>query len=292
MYFADHLAHSIQIDAINRRIERNTRRTIAQEGSAPVQEMPPRAPEWAVPLVGRHSGYIQTVHPGLLLPLAAEADVTIGLRHRVGQHVVAGTVIGWVWTRSPDEPRPSAAMFEESVLPDISIGFERTIEQDIGFGIRQQTDIACKALSAAINDPYTAVQAIEHLAVVYCDLAIRPLGAKVLDGPGGRGRVLVPGSTFGEYVRFIGDVLGRYGANDVSVMLAFVRLLRVCAEVLPAGSPRLDVLDQAAVTALADVERAMPRAGDIDRVRAAVTSLHHTISERRGRAVALAQRSR
>src|SRR5215203_4051674 len=98
VYFADHLAHSIQIDAINRRIERNTRRTIAQEGSAPVQEVPPRAPEWAVPLVGRHSGYIQSVHPGLLLPLAAEADVTIGLRHRVGQHVVAGTVIGWVWT--------------------------------------------------------------------------------------------------------------------------------------------------------------------------------------------------
>ena len=41
-------------------------------------------PEWAVPLVGRSSGYIQTVHPELLLPLAAETDVTIGLRHRVG----------------------------------------------------------------------------------------------------------------------------------------------------------------------------------------------------------------
>ena len=161
-----------------------------------------------------------------------------------------------------------------------SVGFRfETVSS--GFGIRQQTDIACKALSAAINDPYTAVQAIEHLAVVYCDLAVRPLGAKVLDGPGGRGRVVVPGSTFSEYVRFISDVLGRYGANDVSVMLAFVRLLRVCAEVLPAGSERLDVLDQAAATALADVERAMPRTSDIDRVRAAVTSLHHAISERR-----------
>ena len=172
-------------------------------------------------------------------------------------------------------------MFEESVLPDISVGFERTIEQDIGFGIRQQTDIACKALSAAINDPYTAVQGIEHLAVVYCDLAVRPLGAKVLDGPGGRGRVIVPGSTFSEYVRFISDILGRYGASDVSVMLAFVRLLRACAEVLPTGSERLDVLDEAAVTAVADVERAMPRASDTDRVRAAVTSLRHTITERR-----------
>jgi uncharacterized membrane protein len=177
-------------------------------------------------------------------------------------------------------------MFEESVLPDISVGFERTIEQDIGFGIRQQTDIACKALSAAINDPYTAVQAIEHLAVVYCDLAVRPLGAKVLDGPGGRGRVVVPGSTFSEYVRFISDVLGRYGANDASVMLALVRLLRACAEVLPNGSERLGVLDEAAVTALEDVERAMPRASDTERLRNAVTSLRHTITARRERRVA------
>jgi uncharacterized membrane protein len=285
VYFADHLAHSIQIDAINRRIERNTRRTIVQESAARVEEVMPRAPEWAVPLVGRRSGYIQSVYPELLLPLAAEADVTIALRHRVGQHVVAGTVIAWVWTRSPDEPRPSAAEFEESVLQDISVGFERTIEQDIGFGIRQQTDIACKALSAAINDPYTAVQAIEHLSVVYCDLAVLPLGAKVLDGSGGRGRVVVPGSTFSDYMEFITDVLGRYGANDVSVMLAFVRLLRNCAEVLPPGSERLDLLDAAAASAVGDVERAMPRPTDVDRVRAAVAALRRTIAARREREV-------
>jgi uncharacterized membrane protein len=281
VYFADHLAHSIQIDAINRRIERNTRRTIAGEEAAPVEEVPPRAPDWAVPLVGRHSGYIQTVHPELLLQLAAEADVTIGLRYGVGHHVVAGRVLGWVWAPSPDHPRPNGKVFAAAVLPDIRIGFERTLEQDIGFGIRQQTDIACKALSPAVNDPYTAVQATEHLAVVYCDLAVRPLGAKILHGPAGRGRVVVPGSTFEEYVRFISDVLGRYGASDVIVMLALTGLLRSCAEVLPAGSPRLATLDQAAAAVLIDVERAMPRPSDVERVRAAVTSLRHTITTRR-----------
>ena len=93
-----------------------------------------------------------------------------------------------------------AASFEAAVLSDVRIGFERTIEQDIGFGIRQQTDIACKALSPAVNDPYTAVQALDHLSVVYCDLAVRPLGTKVLTGPAGKGRVIVPGDTFNDYV--------------------------------------------------------------------------------------------
>jgi uncharacterized membrane protein len=280
VYFADHLAHSIQIDAINRLIERNTRRTIIQEDGAPIEEIAPHAPEWAVPLIGKSSGYIQTVHPELLLPLAAEAGVTIGLRHRVGQHVVAGTVLGWVWAPSTDDTRPSAESFEAAVLSDVRIGFERTIEQDIGFGIRQQTDIACKALSPAVNDPYTAVQALDHLSVVYCDLAVRPLGAKVLTGPAGKGRVIVPGGTFHDYVRFISAAFGRYGSSDVIVMLALVRLFQSCVEVLPAGSDRLAVLDQAAAIALADAERSIPRPTDLERIRAAVASLRSTINSR------------
>ena len=280
VYFADHLAHSIQIDAINRLIENNTRRTIIQEDGAPIEEVAPRVPEWAVPLIGKSSGYIQTVHPELLLPLAAEAGVTIGLRHRVGQHVVAGTVLGWVWSPSTDDTRPSAESFEAAVLSDVRIGFERTIEQDIGFGIRQQTDIACKALSPAVNDPYTAVQALDHLSVVYCDLAVRPLGAKVLTGPAGKGRVIVPGGTFHDYVRFISAAFGRYGSSDVIVMLALVRLFQNCVEVLPAGSDRLGVLDQAAATALADAERSIERPTDLERIRAAVTSLRSTINSR------------
>jgi uncharacterized membrane protein len=60
VYFADHLVHSIQIDAINRRVERNTRRDCPRDIAA-VEEAAPQIPKWAVPLVGRRSGYIQTV---------------------------------------------------------------------------------------------------------------------------------------------------------------------------------------------------------------------------------------
>ena len=181
---------------------------------------------------------------------------------------------------SPDEPRPNAESFEAAVLSDVRIGFERTVEQDIGFGIRQQTDIACKALSPAVNDPYTAVQALDHLSVIYCDLAVRPLGAKVLTGPAGKGCVIVPGGTFHDYVRFISAAFGRYGSSDVIVMLALLRLFQNCVEVLPTGSDRLAVLDQAAATALADAERSIPRPTDLERIRAAVTSLRSTINSR------------
>ena len=176
---------------------------------------------------------------------------------------------------------PKAESFEAAVLSDVRVGFERTIEQDIGFGIRQQTDIACKALSPAVNDPYTAVQALDHLSVVYCDLAVRPLGTKVLTGSVGKGRVVVlPGGTFHDYVRFISAAFGRYGSSDVIVMLALLRLFQNCVEVLPAGSDRLAVLDQAATTALADAERSIPRPTDLERIRAVVKSLRSMINSR------------
>ena len=91
VYFADHLVHSIQLDAINQRIEQNTLQAIVRQPLHPVEESAPRAPAWAVRLAARRSGYVQMIHPEMLLPLAADAGVTICLRPRVGQHMVAGT---------------------------------------------------------------------------------------------------------------------------------------------------------------------------------------------------------
>jgi uncharacterized membrane protein len=147
---------------------------------------------------------------------------------------------------------PAAEEFEAAVDADVRIGFERTIEQDVAFSIRQQIDIGCKALSPAVNDPYTAVQAIDHLAVVCCDLAVRPLGTKIITGPEGSGRVVIPGNNFADYIFFIGGLFGRYGSSDLVVMLALLRLFEKVVEVLPPGSPRLAVMERATVEALAE----------------------------------------
>ena len=152
-----------------------------------------------------------------------------------------------MWAPTADDPRPDPAPFERAVHADVRIGFERTLEQDVAFGIRQQLDIACKALSAAINDPYTAVQAINHLSVICCELAVRPLGADILTDAAGSGRVVVPGNTFRDYLYFVCGVLGRYGAGDQTVVSAILRLIRSCAEVLPPGSDRFEPVRKAAL---------------------------------------------
>src|SRR5207237_6417756 len=99
---------------------------------------------------------------------------------------------------SPADPAADPAAFARILDSGVRIGFERTLEQDAAFGIRQLVDVACKALSPAVNDPYTAVQAVDHLSVIFCALARRPLGTHVArDGTGAA--VIVPGRRFPDY---------------------------------------------------------------------------------------------
>ena len=64
-------------------------------------------------------------------------------------------------------------------------------------------------------------------------------------------------------------------------MLALLRLFEKVVEVLPPGSARLAVLDRAAVEALDDAERSIPRQPSLERIRAAVRGLRSKINSRR-----------
>jgi uncharacterized membrane protein len=90
VFFADHLVHSIQVDAIMNAVQRNTLAVIRGGLLAGGQDAP-EVPAWAVPVTSRRSGYVQAVHPGTLLSHAARYGVCLRLRLRVGEHVVAGT---------------------------------------------------------------------------------------------------------------------------------------------------------------------------------------------------------
>ena len=105
-----------------------------------------------------------------------------------------GTILAWVWPVSTRGPLSDAEVdtFSRSLHALVRIGFERTLEQDPSLGMRQLVDAACKALSPAVNDPYTAIQAIHHLSVIYTELAKRKVGTIVVDDPAGRVCVVVP----------------------------------------------------------------------------------------------------
>jgi uncharacterized membrane protein len=282
IFFADHLAHSIQVDSIMRVVERTTLPVVAAElftSEAPA----PAVPAWAVPVVARRSGYVQAVDVRQLRTAAVARQVTVRLRPRVGEHVVAGTVLAWAWQASAG-PAPWADHIRGLLGRAVRIGYERTLEQDPGFGIRQLTDIGCKALSPAVNDPYTAVQAIEHLTVLFAGMAARPVGDHVGRDDAGAAVLVVPGRRFPEHLALGLGLLRRYGAAEPTVIHALLRLLDSCAAVVLDDPLRWAALAEQGRLMVADAESAVRRPEDLAPVHAEAAALEATLAARRAAA--------
>jgi uncharacterized membrane protein len=274
VFFADHLAHSLQVDAIMRVAERSTLRVIRYGLSGcgpPVSEVP----GWATPVPARRSGYVQVVHVEQLLLIAGRLRVSIRLRVRVGEHVVAGSTLGWVWSARPGLPGPAPDELAAVLDRQVRIGFERTLEQDPGFGLRQLVDAACKALSPAVNDPYTAIQAIEHLSVLYCELARRPVGDHVRELPGSV-TVAIPGRSFAGHLALGVGLIRRYGASEPTVSQTLLRLLSSCAGATDDPARRSAIQEQAALI-VADAEREVAQPADLAIIYAELETLRDTL---------------
>jgi uncharacterized membrane protein len=283
VYFADHLAHAIQIDAITGRVERGALRVISKDWPGQVETAYNR-PEWAVALTSAYSGYVQTVHLEQLLPVAAQHGVTMRLRRRIGEHVVAGTKLVWIWRPNAADQPPNPEDFRRVVEGAVRIGFERTLEQDVGFSIRQLVDVACKALSPAINDPYTAVQATDHLSVIFSKLAPRPLGDVVLRE--GDGVVILPGRRFDELLATACGLIRRYGSREPTVLLALFRLLGNCTEFTGENADRITAIRTQAELIMVAGERDIAQPDDLVALRAGFDALARHLPARPGTAPA------
>lgn len=278
VFFADHLSHSIQVDAIMQRVERESVAVVGRL-HGDVDLVPPEPRPWAAAIAARTSGYVVTAHPEILLPLARQYGVSIALTKRVGEHVVAGRTLAQIWMPTPQDALPDLAVFEEALDKAVGIGFERTRQQDAAMGIRQLVDTACKALSPAVNDPYTAVQAVDHMSVIFTALAQHSLGPFV--GSSGESVVVVPSRRFGEYLATMCGLVRRYGAGEPTVALALLRLLENCATVVKDDWSRLSSIRTEAKLILADAERETRQEADLLPVRAAQEALLRRIEKYR-----------
>ncbi|MEU8581135.1 DUF2254 domain-containing protein [Streptomyces abikoensis] len=138
------------------------RHTVAEAG-------PPELPAVGGEVVHRgRAGVLRDVHIARLVRVARRHGVVLRLIPRIGDFVVPGTP---VLTVHGGPPPPARAL-----RYTVSVGVERTFHQDLGFGLRQLSDIAQRALSPAVNDPTTAVACLDRITQFLAAVAGRPLG--------------------------------------------------------------------------------------------------------------------
>jgi uncharacterized membrane protein len=195
-----------------------------QEAPAAVPSANPRPIATRAADRNRHRGnprVLQAIDLAGLAAAAAQRDCWVEMRIAVGEHAGPATVVALV------HGDDTTALSDEDVHAHLLFGSERTLLQDPAFGIRQLVDTASRALSPAINDPTTAVQALLRVEDLLARVAQHP------DPPGWytdvagavRVRVVEPG-----FVRLatlgLTEIL-HYGAEAPQVTRC---LIAVCAD--------------------------------------------------------------
>jgi len=166
-----------------------------------------------------------------LLELAKTAGGVIEVQCAVGDTLMEGAPLASVHGAS--SPIPAGRL-----RAGIRLGPVRTFEQDPRYAIRLLVDVAIRALSPAVNDPTTAVQAIDQIDDLLRRIGRRRLASGVVRDEAGALRVVFPAPTWTDYLELSFDEIRQYGAGSLQVQRRLRAALRGLADALPAGERR------------------------------------------------------
>lgn len=190
----------------------------AEAPEAPGAPVTPATPAPPVPgeLRSPRRGVVQRIDAAALADLAERLGTRITCLVPVGSFVEPGDVL----------LRPAAATPSAAPLPPaearrlaraVRVGPSRSIDHDPAYGLRLLVDIAVRALSPSVNDPTTAVQALDQIESALLRLARRPLGATVVRDAGGAARVTVPRPAWSDLLDLALAEVVLYGADALQV---------------------------------------------------------------------------
>lgn len=211
--YIHHIATSIQVSAILAAIGAETRETIERRfpaGDDPRAALPGARDEPVMAIVvAPRSGVLTGIDPDRLVGLATAEGVTLRIDLRPGDFVPeGGPLVEVLGTGSADAGQVSAA---------ITISSDRDMQQDVAFGLRQLVDIAERALSPGVNDPTTAVQALDQVHDLLRRLARRRLPDGLHRDHDGRVRLVTPPEEFSDYLDLALEEIDQYGAEVLQV---------------------------------------------------------------------------
>lgn len=202
------------------------------------------------------SGYVQVVEYDRLRDLSAERDLGIEVAVRPGDLVLRNG--DHLRIHGADAPSDHVA---KAIRGAFLVGSHRTPTQDLEYSVRQLVEIAVRALSPGINDPFTAITVLHRLGQTLELLMRKHLPETVVRrDENGIVRVIGRASTFdGAMDAALNQIRqAASGQGDVAVLISLASILGQLARACPGPDQRaavarhLQAADRAARRAIAD----------------------------------------
>jgi uncharacterized membrane protein len=238
--------------------------TVAEAGRAVVESVYPdqfdpgeEQPGWSpaaeadgvvVEHIGR-SGVILAYSQSALLTLAERAEAVIELVPQVGDYVARGDALFRIRTGS-------RSIDAAALRACVALGPERTLEQDPRFAFRIMVDIANKALSPAINDPTTAVLALDQIHHLLMYVGKRRLDAGEARDAQGRPRLCYGTPDWIDFVGLAVTEIRHFGASSIQVARRLEAMIEHLLKVLPEA--RKAALQQELTLLQRSIQRTFP----------------------------------
>lgn len=161
-----------------------------------------------------------------LVSMAERANCRIEVIPEVGDFVSTGEPLFRIF-------EGGASLSEQTLQKSIAVDQERTLEQDPMFALRIIVDIATKALSPAVNDPTTAVLALDELHHILRDVGSRSLGdGRAMDAKG-TVRLVYRTPNWEDFVQLAVIEIRQYGGDSIQIVRRLRAMLENLIETLP-----------------------------------------------------------
>ncbi|HYX37101.1 MAG TPA: DUF2254 domain-containing protein [Oligoflexus sp.] len=197
IYFIHHIARSIQAshiaaatcDELLQTIHAltNNEAAYAKEDARHAEVNARTMTSAFIAISSRHSGYVQACNIKQLVSLATQHDIVIEIKARPGGYIAHNDSIAHVSGKNS-----RLDMIVRDINDCFSLGSERTMEQDLEFGFQMLVEMAVRALSPSMNDPFTALQCIDYLREAFKAIMQVPVPKTVLRDLQGSIRVIQP----------------------------------------------------------------------------------------------------
>jgi uncharacterized membrane protein len=197
-----------------------------------------------------------------LVSSAQKANCLIEMVPQVGDFIAAGDPLFRVY-------KNGRSLSEDAFRERVALGQERTLEQDPMFAFRIIVDIASKALSPAINDPTTAVLAIDQIHHLLRDVGARHLANGQERDSAGQVRLVYRTPDWEDFVELAVTEVRQYGRDSIQVMRRLRAMLENLIDTLPSERAplligELDLLDASSKRTFPDmVDQMLAEVSDV-----------------------------
>jgi uncharacterized membrane protein len=168
----------------------------------------------------RTGGYVQSIDHRGLIGVAKDADVVIELAAKAGRHIISGSIFAWV-----DPPDAATGKLRDKVESCLLLESQWESLEDHETSIRQLVEVALRALSPSINDPYTAMAVVDRMTESLAKVMRRHPPQCVWADDDGAVRLLAPASTFADTVEEAYRQIRQHAHGQPAVLIRIVENL-------------------------------------------------------------------